>query len=99
MESKKSFILYHDQKDIFEHLDDKTAGKLIKHIFLFVNDESVVSDDPIVNIAFISIKSTIKRDTEKWRKEFSICSGAFFTVKLTKRLTTTVGIDCGVDAL
>jgi len=92
MESKKSFILYHDQKDIFEHLDDKTAGKLIKHIFLFVNDESVVSDDPIVNIAFISIKSTIKRDTEKWRKELERASIAGIEGNL-KRWNTELYMD------
>ena len=32
-ENKKGFILYSDQKELFEQLPDDKAGQLIKHIF------------------------------------------------------------------
>ncbi|GHE35114.1 DUF6291 domain-containing protein [Sphingobacterium griseoflavum] len=65
-EGKKSFLAYADWKDVFESLPDDKAGKLIKHIFAYVNDEDPKSDDPIVNILFIQIKTTLKRDLKKW---------------------------------
>jgi hypothetical protein len=36
---KKSFILYTDFINVFEHLSDREAGILIKHIFRYVNDQ------------------------------------------------------------
>ncbi len=67
MENKKSFILYSDQKELFDSLPDEMAGKLIKHIFSYVNDENPQSDSPLVNIAFVSIKAALKRDLERWK--------------------------------
>lgn len=66
---KKSFVLYSDQKEIFEHLTDEQSGKLIKHIFRYVNDENPTCDDAIVNLAFITIKASLKRDLQKWEKQ------------------------------
>lgn len=63
---KKSFILYSDQRELFEHLPDELAGKLIKHIYKYVNDENPTADDPIVEVAFISIKNQLKRDLKSW---------------------------------
>lgn len=65
-ENKKSFILYADQKGVFEQLPDEIAGKLIKHIFKYVNDENPISDDLIINIAFEPIKQSLKRDLKRW---------------------------------
>ena len=31
--AKNSFILYHDQKEVIDELDDEQAGKLIKAIY------------------------------------------------------------------
>ena len=59
---KKSFILYVDQKDLFNKLPDDIAGKLIKHIYAYVNDESPKADDLIIDIAFEPIKQQLKRD-------------------------------------
>jgi hypothetical protein len=64
--NKKSFILYADQKGVFEQLPDEYAGKLIKHIFQYVNDENPISDDLIINIAFEPIKQCLKRDLQRW---------------------------------
>ena len=62
MSDKKSFILYLDQKELFDSLPDEIAGKLIKHIFSYVNCEEPTSDDLIINVAFASIKQSLKRD-------------------------------------
>jgi hypothetical protein len=59
---KKSFILYVDQKDLWNKLPDEIAGKLIKHIYSYVSDENPTSDDLIVEIAFEPIKQQLKRD-------------------------------------
>lgn len=67
--NKKSFVLYSDQKELFEALTDEQSGKLIKHIFQYVNDENPTLDDPILKIAFITIKSILKRDLNKWEKQ------------------------------
>lgn len=68
MENKNSFNMYVDQKWIFDKLPDDIAWKLIKHIFSYVSDERPTTDDLIINIAFESIKQTLKRDLKK-RKE------------------------------
>lgn len=66
--NKKSFILYADQKGVFEQLPDEYAGKLIKHIFQYVNDENPISEDLIINIAFEPIKQCLKRDLQRWEE-------------------------------
>ena len=43
---KKSFILYCDQKGVWDKLDDAQAGKLIKHIIAYVNDEKTSKKFP-----------------------------------------------------
>lgn len=65
-ENKNSFVLYTEQKEIFEAVSDEQAGKLIKHIFRYVNDENPTTDDEIVRALFIGIKQTLKRDLKKW---------------------------------
>ncbi len=66
---KKSFILYVDQKDLFNKLPDEIAGKLIKHIYSYVNDENPESKDLIVNIAFEPIKQQLKRDLKLFEEK------------------------------
>ena len=63
---KKSFILYTDQSGVFNQLPDEIAGKLIKHIFAYVNDENPISEDLIINIAFEPIKQSLKRDLKRY---------------------------------
>jgi len=65
-EGKNSFVLYTEQKEIFEAVSDEQAGKLIKHIFRYVNDENPTTDDEIVRALFIGIKQALKRDLKKW---------------------------------
>jgi len=65
---KKSFVLYSDYKELFSELSDEYAGKLIKHIFAYVNDENPQTDDQIINISFIPIKLQLKRDLRKFEE-------------------------------
>jgi hypothetical protein len=68
-DGKKSFVLYSDQKAIFDELTDEQAGQLIKHIYSYVNDEDPVTDDQIIKISFTPIKLQLKRDLQKWEAQ------------------------------
>jgi uncharacterized protein YccT (UPF0319 family) len=63
---KKSFLLYADQNSVFQHLPDDIAGRLIKHIFAYVNDEQPDTEELIIKIAFEPIKMQLKRDLQKY---------------------------------
>jgi uncharacterized phage protein (TIGR02220 family) len=68
-ENKKGFLLYADYEELFEELSDENAGKLIKHIIQYVNDKNPVTENVIVNIAFIPIKRQLKRDLESYESK------------------------------
>jgi len=68
-DGKKSFVAYADWKDTFDNLPDEIAGKLIKHIFAYVNDENPISNDFIIDAVFSNIKNTLKRDLKKWESQ------------------------------
>ena len=67
-ENKKGFVLYADQKIIFEDLTNEEAGLLIKHIFSYVNDENPILEDRLLNMAFKPIKLQLKRDLVKYKE-------------------------------
>ena len=62
---KKSFILYLDQRGIFEKLTNEQAGKLIKHIYSYCSDEDPETDF-VTELAFEAIKQALKRDLRKF---------------------------------
>ena len=62
---KKSFMLYCDQRGVFDKLPDEDAGKLIKHIFSYVNDENPKGEF-VIELAFELIKQQLKRDLKKY---------------------------------
>lgn len=68
-ENKKSFIAYADWKEVFDELPDAEAGQLIKHIFAYVNDEDPTSDSVLIRAVFANIKTTLKRDLNKWESQ------------------------------
>jgi hypothetical protein len=76
MEGKKSFVLYADQREIFEELSNEDAGKLIKHIFAYISDENPESDDKILRLAFLPIKTQLKRDLKLWDEKKQLRSEA-----------------------
>jgi hypothetical protein len=47
-------------------LPDDVAGRLIKHIYSYVNDENPQTDDVLLKVAFASIKTALKRDLQKY---------------------------------
>jgi len=63
---KKGFVLYADQKLIFDDLTNEEAGVLIKHIFSYVNDENPILTDRLIDMAFKPIKLQLKRDLVKY---------------------------------
>jgi hypothetical protein len=63
---KKSFLLYSDQRDLFNKLPDDIAGKLIKLVYDYVNDLDPNPDDLLLQIAFEPIKAQLKRDLKDW---------------------------------
>jgi len=65
-ENKKGFVLYADQKLIFDDLTNEEAGILIKHIFSYVNDENPELKDRLIDMAFKPIKLQLKRDLIKY---------------------------------
>lgn len=65
---KKGFLLYADQKAIFEQLTNEKAGELIKFIFSYVNDENPQTEDMLINVAFTPIKQQLKRDLQKFEE-------------------------------
>ena len=67
-EGKKSFIFYCDWKATFDELTDEQAGKLIKHLLSYVNDENPETSDPVTKIAFANMKTTLKRYLKKYEK-------------------------------
>lgn len=71
-EDKKSFVLYCDLKHTVDLLDDISAGKLLKHLLRYVNDENPVTHDPIIKIAFSAIEQQLKRDLNAWRRRKEI---------------------------
>jgi len=66
--AKDSFILYLEQKEIFEMLEDEEAGRLIKAIFKYEETEQIPKLDKSLKIAFIPIKSVLDRNREKYQK-------------------------------
>lgn len=65
-EDKKGFLLYADQKAIFDQLPNDKAGELIKFIFAYVNDENPKTEDLLLNLAFTPIKQQLKRDLVRY---------------------------------
>jgi len=86
-ENKKSFIAYSDWKDMFDELPNEDAGILIKHIFAYVNDENPVSDSLLIRALFANIKTTLKRDLQKWDNQIKQRSEAG-KISAKKRLLT-----------
>ncbi len=64
---KKSFLFYVDWGETFDELSNEDAGKLIKHLCDYVRDKSPETDSVLIKAVFANMKSTLKRDLDKWR--------------------------------
>tara|TARA_R110002051_G_scaffold203962_1_gene270231 strand:- start:589 stop:1302 length:714 start_codon:yes stop_codon:yes gene_type:complete len=98
-EDKKGFILYADQKELFEQLPNDKAGELIKHIFAYVNDEQPETKDLLIKLAFTPIKQQFKRDLEKWettkkgRSKAGKASAEARRIKKEQKATNSTNVD------
>ena len=75
-ENKKSFVMYANQKVHFEQLQDDEAGRLVKHLFRYVNDEAPEAPDRLTELLFAPIKQQLKTDLSKWSTTRSFLSEA-----------------------
>ena len=69
-ETKRSFILYCDQVEMLKKLTDEQAGFLIKKIYGYCGNgrQDPEIEDPIIDMAFTSVKTSLDRDHEKYLK-------------------------------
>jgi len=65
-ENKKSVLIYVEWVSIFDELTDDEAGKLIKHLFRYVNDINPEPPDRLTKLLFEQIKQALKRDLKKY---------------------------------
>ena len=65
---KNSFLLYHDQRVVFDLLSDEQAGRLIKIIFEYSEDGTVQEvNDPMLKVALPPIIAAMNRACEKYK--------------------------------
>jgi len=75
-EGKNKIIFYRDWVDQFRDLTDDEAGRLIKHIMLYVNDENPTPPDRLTELLFKPFKAQLKRDLDKWEAKSQQASEA-----------------------
>jgi len=63
--AKKSFILYHDQKEVIDELSDEQAGKLFKAIYEYNVNKKIILNGAL-KLVFIPFKTAFDRDEDKW---------------------------------
>lgn len=70
-DGKNKIIIYRDWLTTFEALQDDEAGKLVKHLFRYVNDLNPEPPDRLTALLFEPIKQALKRDLKRYEE---ICS-------------------------
>ena len=68
-EGKASFLFYANWGDTFDELSNEDAGKLIKHLCDYTRDKDPQTDSILIKAVFANMKSTLKRDLDKWTKK------------------------------
>ena len=63
--AKNSFILYYDQKEVVDELDDEQAGKLFKAIYEY-NVNKKITLKGALKLVFIPFKTSFDRNDDKW---------------------------------
>lgn len=70
---KFKFQLRTDYVKTFEKLTDEEAGKLVKHLFKYVNgldeDPDPIHSDKLIELLFEPIKQDLKIDLKRWREK------------------------------
>lgn len=65
---KNKITIYRDWVDYFEPLTDEEAGKLIKHLLRYTDDQSPIGDR-MTELLFLPLKKTLKRDLKEWESK------------------------------
>lgn len=65
--AKKSFILYHDQKEVIDELNDEQAGKLLKAIYEY-NVNKKITLTGALKLVFIPFKTAFDRNNSDWEQ-------------------------------
>lgn len=63
---KKSFILYSDQKEVIDELDDVQAGQLLKALYEYNSSGDIILTGAL-KLIFIPFKTAFDRDGKKWQ--------------------------------
>jgi hypothetical protein len=64
---KKTVVIYSDWIATFDKLTDEEAGKLIKHLLRYVNDQNPEADR-MTELLFAQMQQQLKRDLKKWEE-------------------------------
>lgn len=67
-QDKKTIVIYSNWEQTFENLTDDEAGRLIKHLFRYVNDKNPIAPDRVTELVFEPIKAVLKDDLKKYEK-------------------------------
>lgn len=67
-ENKKAVLMYADWLETFEELTDEEAGRLVKHLWRYINDLNPEEPDRTTKLAFGPMKRSLKRDLKKWEE-------------------------------
>lgn len=65
-EDKKSFVVYHDIKEVLDDLTDEQAGKLFRSMVNYSVEGSEQPLDGVLKFIFIPIRQQMDRDSTKW---------------------------------
>ena len=65
-QDKTSFIAYCNWIKTFDELEDAEAGRLVKHLFRYVNDMQPEAPDKLTKMMFIPMQTILKADLKKW---------------------------------
>lgn len=66
---QKSFMIYKDNRILFDRQSDESAGKLIKAIFAYTCDGAILeTSDDLLGVSFEMIKNNLDRDAQKYEE-------------------------------
>lgn len=66
---RAAFMLYKDQRILFDAQTDENAGKLIKAVFAYICDGTDLdTTDGMLNMAYKVMQAALDRDTEKYEQ-------------------------------
>ena len=66
--TRNAFMIYKDNRVLFDAQTDEAAGKLIKAVFAYICDgEDLETDDGMINMAYQVLRNAFDRDAEKYQ--------------------------------